>query len=235
MATVQQGTQKLTLAWPKGFDPQQQQLLQSLSDQGKLSGVPPQIIAYIQQAESGFGFNAGGAINSSNFGGYFGLANNTKYPAGSTSTALLKSTSPDSYTYQAQIAASSFAADLQTSNGDLIGAENIYQTGKQYNSANGAGIFQQYGITPGEAGGVVPASPTPLGPFGGGVNVGGGVGNLGWTDAIGAAFNALLGGFGIGWKAVLTIIGGILLVGVGILLVFRKPEAKALEAGAMAA
>lgn len=40
----------------------------------------------------------------------------------------------------------------------------------------------------------------------------------------------LLNGFGIGWKAVLTIIGGIMLIGIGILIVFRREAAQAAEA-----
>lgn len=37
----------------------------------------------------------------------------------------------------------------------------------------------------------------------------------------------ILDGFGLGWKAILTIIGGILLVGVGVLLVFRRQATEA--------
>lgn len=54
---------------------------------------------------------------------------------------------------------------------------------------------------------------------------------LGGLDTL---VNDLLHGFGIGWKAVLTIIGGILLIGVAILIMFRKEAARGAEAAVMA-
>lgn len=45
--------------------------------------------------------------------------------------------------------------------------------------------------------------------------------------------NDLLGGFGIGWKAVLTIIGGILLIGLGAMFLFRHQAVKAAEVAAI--
>lgn len=43
----------------------------------------------------------------------------------------------------------------------------------------------------------------------------------------------VIGGFGIGWKAVLTIIGGILLIGVALFIFFRRQTAKVAEAAAV--
>lgn len=98
------------------------------------------------------------------------------------------------------------------------------------------GLAQILGNVPtnwADAGAVVPASPTPLGPLGSGVNVGGGI-----TDPLallGTLVSDLTGGFGIGWKAVLTIIGGILLIGVGILILFRHQAGEAASVAAMGA
>jgi hypothetical protein len=43
----------------------------------------------------------------------------------------------------------------------------------------------------------------------------------------------VIGGFGIGWKAVLTIIGGILLIGVGIIIAFRHQAGEAASIAAI--
>lgn len=227
-ATTQTKSDPSTWPWPKGFDPQQESQLLQLANQNQLYGIPPQIIAYIQQAESGFGYNAGGVINSGGYGGYFGLGNNKTYNGGTATTALLHDTSAAGYAQQAHIAASAFATYMIPAGGDYVAAENLYQTGSTTSSANGAGIFEQY-----------------IGKNASGVQTGG-------TGAAGQALNAagnvisdvsapftflqdVLGGFGIGWKAVLTIIGGILLIGVGVLIMFRKPIEQVAPAAAMAA
>lgn len=56
-----------------------------------------------------------------------------------------------------------------------------------------------------------------------------------WFGGINTLFKDLLDGFGIGWKAVLTIIGGILLIGVALIVMFHKQEGKAIAAVPMAA
>jgi hypothetical protein len=45
---------------------------------------------------------------------------------------------------------------------------------------------------------------------------------------LGTLIDDLLGGFGKGWKAILTIIGGVLLIGVAIVLISRRQVAAAL-------
>lgn len=232
IATPTAGGKPVTLAWPKGFDPNQQAQLEQLSQQGLLSNIPPQIIAYIQQAESSFGYNAGGVINSSGFGGYFGLAKSQKYPAGSTTPALLHDTSPTGYAQQAIIAASAFASYLNANNGDFIAAENTYQTGKASGSGNGAGIFEQYGINPSDLG-VTPANPFP-GPIGAiaGLATGGtSVPNVpNPITGVDSFFTALGNGFGLGWGGILTIVLGGLMIIVGIVFIFRKEAVKIGEA-----
>lgn len=53
---------------------------------------------------------------------------------------------------------------------------------------------------------------------------------LGGLDTI---VNDLLHGFGIGWKGVLTIIGGILLIGVAVVIMLRRQVAEGAEAAAL--
>lgn len=228
----------INLPWPKGFDAQQQQQLIQLSQQGLLSGIPPQIIAYIQQAESSFGYNAGGVINPQGYGGYFGLAKSKKYPAGSTSPDLLHCISPTCYAQQAIIAASAFASYLPSAQGDFIGAENIYQTGKQTGSGNGAGIFEQYGIKPGELG-LLNASPFPI-PGDAGVastsETGLGASPIGNPISdVNSFFKALGNGFGLGWSGIFTIVLGGLMILIGLIFIFRKQAVKIGEAAVTAA
>lgn len=54
-------------------------------------------------------------------------------------------------------------------------------------------------------------------------------------DAVGNFFNKLVSGFGIGWKAILTIIGGALLILIGLLIMFRHQAEQVAPAAAMAA
>lgn len=249
--------------WPKNFDPQQQQQLIDLSNNGQLSGIPPQIIAYMQQAESGMGYSAGGAINSAGYGGYFGLGNNKTYNAGTATTAILHGTDPLSYAAQAIIAASAFAAYMIPAGGDYIAAENIYQTGQPNSSANGAGIFESYGLSHSTSGVQdLPNNVQALGAVAGqaassaGSSItssadalaqGGWFGLLGWLasgqaskasdlfGALGAGIGDILGGFGIGWKGVLGILLGILFIGVGLIFLFHTQEKEAVEEVAPAA
>lgn len=77
---------------------------------------------------------------------------------------------------------------------------------------------------PADAGGVVPASPTPIPLGNGGVNVGAGVAAP-FTD-IESFFSALGNGFGLGWAGIFTIMLGIAMIGVGMIFLFRKQAVK---------
>lgn len=80
----------------------------------------------------------------------------------------------------------------------------------------------------GGAGGVLPASPTPIpGLPNQGVNVGGSFQS--WQDALTGFFNDLVGGFGIGWKGVLGILLGILFIGFGAVFLFHTQEKEAVR------
>ena len=120
---------------------QEAQILNSLAQQGKLSGVSPTYLQLIAQEESGYEA-AGAGINSKNYGGYFGLSTATE------PSAILLSQSPQSFETQAEAAASIFAAGLKASGGNPYGAENYYQTGSTEGNAiiptGGSGLFAEY-------------------------------------------------------------------------------------------
>lgn len=92
-----------------------------------------------------------------------------------------------------------------------------------------------------DAGGVVPASPTPLGPLGAGVNVGGNI-HLGWADALGNLLSDLVSVDW--WKRVGLFAAGAFLVIAGVVLFIQTTETgqrvesegiQAAEMGAVAA
>jgi hypothetical protein len=109
---------------PKGANvsAQQWQILNSLAAHGKLSGVPPAILAGIETAEAPAGYDIGdtpNGNNSDNAGGFFGITGN---PTNNESTVA-------AYENQAQEAASIFATQLSRNNGNALAAEFAYQNG----------------------------------------------------------------------------------------------------------
>lgn len=115
--------------------------LNDLAAAGDLYGLPPIVPAAIDQAESS---GQGGAINTSGYGGYFGLGANTSYPGGSTTTALLESTTPAAFDAQAELAASEYASLLAKTGGDTAAAERAYQGGGN----EGVNVFASLGVPP---------------------------------------------------------------------------------------
>lgn len=89
-----------------------------------------------------------------------------------------------------------------------------------------------------DAGAAVPANPAP-GPLGAVAGFFTGGTSAPDISTPWSFLNQLIsdigGGFGIGWKAVLTIIGGILLIGVGLIVAFRHQEGQVIAAAPMAA
>jgi hypothetical protein len=132
-----------------GWESQQ---LDALASANKLYGVPPDILGAIDQAESS---GSGGAINSSGYGGFFGLGAGGSYPAGTASAALLQDTSPAGFDTQAQLAASLFSQLLQSEGGNPYLAEAAYQIGGNNppsvlaayaKTGEGPSVFAQAGI-----------------------------------------------------------------------------------------
>lgn len=116
--------------------------LDALAAKGELSGVSPQILAAIDQAESS---GAGGAINPEGYGGYFGLGVGSKYPAAPQTpvpASLLEGTSTTAFDTQAILAASDYASLLAGFGGNVLEAEQGYQ--------QGGGAAASYATNPGE-------------------------------------------------------------------------------------
>lgn len=101
------------------------QSLDTLSAQGQLSGIDPNVLAVMSQEESG-GEVAGAGINSSGYGGYFGLGAGKQYPGGAISSAEMEQNSPSSFVDQAKVAASAFASYWT---GSVLTTEDVYQSG----------------------------------------------------------------------------------------------------------
>lgn len=135
--------------------------LKKLQASNKLYGVIPQILAGIDLAESG---GSGGAINSSGYGGYYGLGVGDTYfsgqPGGPVTSNLLHGTDVSSFDVQTVIAAGEFARLLQSNSNDPYKAEKAYQGG----STEGEQVFASLGISPQD----IPTSiPTGSGSSGG--------------------------------------------------------------------
>lgn len=132
--------------------------LNTLAASNQLSGVSPQVLAAIAQAESG---GQGGAINSEGYGGYFGIGASADYPAGQSSTGLLQGTGNAPFEQQAVLAASDFASMLNAEGGNVLKAEMAYQQGPGAvpstgaPSGEGVSVFQSLGI-----GGTMAANPS---------------------------------------------------------------------------
>lgn len=192
-------------SWPS-IPSWQQADLQALAAQGKLSGLNPLILGVIDKEESG---GSGGGINSSGYGGFFGLGSGSKYPGGTSTEQLLADPSPSSFDQQAVISASAFAAYLSQQGGDPIKAEEVYQSGSASGPTPGSNLFGQYGISSANAGGGAttgaPAAAQTTGsvfgiPIPGAPNVG-----------LGSIFSGL-GLSGLFVRGGLLVFGGILVI-----------------------
>lgn len=118
--------------WPSGMPPWESAELTKLSAAGQLSGVNPLVLAGIGQNESGWEVKGAG-INSSGYGGYYGLGQNSKYSYGGQSiqiTPAIDSTnSLASFDVQSEAAALEVRSLLSTYGGDLNKALSAYVSG----------------------------------------------------------------------------------------------------------
>lgn len=104
------------MGYPSSEPAWQQTELNNLSAAGKLSGLSPLVLSGIAENESGYE-NKGAGINSSGYGGYFGLGQNSSYSFGGQSftetPSLLESNSQPAFDQQAEAAAAALASYIQ--------------------------------------------------------------------------------------------------------------------------
>ena len=88
--------------WPTGIPTWMKTALDTMWKHGQLA-IAPQIMAAIAKAESGFEVKGAG-INSSGYGGYFGLGATQQYPTGMVTSSVLNTSSEASFRVQAKLA-----------------------------------------------------------------------------------------------------------------------------------
>lgn len=175
------------MGYPSSQPGWQQQELNSLSAQGLLSGVNPLVLSGIGQNESGFEA-AGAGINSSGYGGYYGLGQNSTYGFGGKSftetPALLLSNSQGSFDQQSEAAAAEVASLMASSGGSLQAALAKYTGGGPNNG--------DYTLVMGDLAGAAPLSggaSTVTGGAGAAPSGGGTAPANATTTAIGGSLN----------------------------------------------
>lgn len=163
------------------------QSLDQLAAQGQLSGIDPNVLAVMSQEESG-GEVAGAGINSSGYGGYFGLGAGKQYPGGTISSAEMEQNSPQSFIDQAKVAASAFASYWT---GNVLTTEDVYQSGHPEGGSSPGAQLMSKELSAGElAGGSNPVPAT--GTTGGGGSASattGGTANATTTGLLGDLLN----------------------------------------------
>ena len=110
-------------------------ILQTLGKHGDLHGVTPIAMSAVAKAEEPGTGNEG--VNSSGYGGFFGLATSTA-PA-----SLLSTSSHAAFKKEAVLASRNYSNALYHEGGTYVKAENVYQTGSPTHSADGASIMRQ--------------------------------------------------------------------------------------------
>lgn len=110
-------------------------ILQTLGKHGDLHGVTPVAMSAVAKAEEPGTGNEG--VNSSGYGGFFGLATSTA-PA-----SLLSTSSHAAFKKEAVLASRNYSNALYHEGGTYVKAENVYQTGSPTHSADGASIMRQ--------------------------------------------------------------------------------------------
>lgn len=192
------------MPYPTNQPAWQQQELNNLANQGLLSGINPLVLSGILANESGFE-NAGAGINSSGYGGFYGLGQNSTYSYGgqsfTESPGILNDPGLSSFDQQSEAAAAEVASLLQSNNGNLQAALAQYTGGGPTNGdyelamqyLNGAG-WQM----PQKGSGELVVTGTGGAPPGGGTYAAGGIAGTGAPAAGVAGTAANLAAFGGG-------------------------------------
>jgi hypothetical protein len=125
----------MTLLWSTIPIPDwEQDDLSELAQENELSGINPEVLAVMDQAESS---GDPGAPNSSGYGGFFGLGAGKQYPAGSIPGSQMGTDTSGEFVEEAEVAASAFASYWT---GNVLTTENVYQTGSP-NAGGAAGTL----------------------------------------------------------------------------------------------
>ncbi len=222
-----------------GWETQQ---LQSLGKRGKLRGLSPSVLAAVDLAESG---GQGGGVNSSGYGGWFGLSQSD---LGSVGAGLpLSDTSVSAFDQQA-VASAQFLSRLSQMNGGLYAGEIAYQGGSQ----EGVNLFREYGISNTGAGGTLGKGTGPA-PNSHSQSQNSGI--LGWLGSIpgdiGSGIGTVLSfpetaavdavGFGVGlvWPLILRLVITFVLIALALIvawhLIGKTGVGKAAEGAALRA
>ena len=208
------------------------QQLDSLAAAGLLHGVPPLALAAVAKNESGFEV-AGAGVNSSGYGGYFGLGAGSAYPGGTPSRALLLTNSPASFDTQAEIASSLIAQGAAQAGGNVVEGVNYLNLGKTSGPLGAdASIYAGYLGGPPQARGISTQMGGPGGNAATGTPSAGTVGGQSWAlslqNVLNPASSGILGtsstiaewGARLGLVAVglILFLGGLAVIGVSSLL-----------------
>lgn len=208
------------LNWPTGTPSWQKAILDTLYSKGHLGTVPPQVLAWLSKWESDFG-NSGVGINTSGFGGYFGLGTATM-GKGVLNSSTLKSSAPGAYAEQAVVSASTLSSyghsllqDLNeyvtgnptvhsaeaTSVVTTSGASNVKLAGFPYGGLSGLGSIANalHGFKS-----TVLNTTGPLAAF------------SDLAKVISVPIHWFATGFGIGWPSVFSVLLGVGLVLIGL-------------------
>lgn len=173
-------------AYPSGMPAWQQQELNRLSQQGLLSGINPLVLAGIGANESGWEVQGSG-INSSGYGGFYGLGQNSTYSFGGQSftetPSLLMDPGVQSFDQQSEAAAAEVASLMQSS-GSLQNALAAYTGGGPTNGDYVLATQYLGGESP-----TLSGTSYPLTGGGGAAPAGGSGGTTATTAAFGGSLN----------------------------------------------
>lgn len=173
------------MPYPSGQPAWQQQELDRLSAAGLLSGINPLVLSGIGQNESGWEV-AGPGINSSGYGGFYGLGQNSSYSFGSSSftesPGILMDPGVSSFDQQSEAAAAEVAHLMQGS-GSLQGALAEYTGGGPTNGDYTLAVQYLAGESPTLSGASYPVTG------GGGAAPAGGATPTATTAAFGGSLN----------------------------------------------
>ena len=152
------------LHWPVNTPNWVKQTLETEASAQQLTNVPPQLIAGYSLTQHRYGttgsktgLGTGGPtwVNSSGYGGYFGLGATQPYPGGTPTRTELETASYSSFRNQASILASALAEYLKQYTGTAIKAVNVLTKGTPTGMSGSAATIE-YTVFHGKKGSLTP-------------------------------------------------------------------------------